>query len=29
VQGLGFSPARGFVLSGDTSLDYLVTAVRA
>ena len=28
VQGLGFSPARGFVLSGDTSLDYLVTAVR-
>jgi len=29
VQGLGFSPARGFVLSADTSLDYLVTAVRA
>jgi 2-polyprenyl-6-hydroxyphenyl methylase/3-demethylubiquinone-9 3-methyltransferase len=29
VRGLGFSPARGFVLSGDTSLDYLVTAVRA
>jgi 2-polyprenyl-6-hydroxyphenyl methylase/3-demethylubiquinone-9 3-methyltransferase len=29
VQGLGFSPARGFVLSGDTSLDYLVTVVRA
>ncbi|MEZ0243112.1 MAG: bifunctional 2-polyprenyl-6-hydroxyphenol methylase/3-demethylubiquinol 3-O-methyltransferase UbiG [Sphingomonas sp.] len=29
VQGLGFSPARGFVLRGDTSLDYLVTAVRA
>jgi len=29
VQGLGFSPARGFVLSGDTSLDYLVTAVHA
>ena len=28
VQGLGFSPARGFVLSGDTSLDYLVTVVR-
>jgi len=26
VRGLGFSPARGFVLSGDTSLDYLVTA---
>jgi 2-polyprenyl-6-hydroxyphenyl methylase/3-demethylubiquinone-9 3-methyltransferase len=29
VQGLGFSPARGFVLREDTSLDYLVTAVRA
>ena len=29
VQGLGFSPARGFVLSADTSLDYLVTAKRA
>ena len=28
VQGLGFSPARGFVLSGDSSLDYLVTVVR-
>jgi 2-polyprenyl-6-hydroxyphenyl methylase/3-demethylubiquinone-9 3-methyltransferase len=28
VRGLGFSPARGFVLSSDTSLDYLVTAVR-
>jgi 2-polyprenyl-6-hydroxyphenyl methylase/3-demethylubiquinone-9 3-methyltransferase len=29
TRGLGFSPARGFVLSGDTSLDYLVTVVRA
>lgn len=29
VRGLGFSPARGFVLSEDVSLDYLVTAVRA
>jgi 2-polyprenyl-6-hydroxyphenyl methylase / 3-demethylubiquinone-9 3-methyltransferase len=29
VRGLGFSPARGFVLSSDTSLDYLVTARRA
>lgn len=29
VRGLGFSPARGFVLTGDTSLDYLVTARRA
>ncbi|MDF7777353.1 bifunctional 2-polyprenyl-6-hydroxyphenol methylase/3-demethylubiquinol 3-O-methyltransferase UbiG [Sphingomonas sp. AOB5] len=29
VRGLGFSPARGFVLREDTSLDYLVTAVRA
>lgn len=29
VRGLGFSPARGFVLSDDTSLDYLVTARRA
>lgn len=28
IRGLGFSPARGFVLSSDTSLDYLVTAVR-
>jgi 2-polyprenyl-6-hydroxyphenyl methylase / 3-demethylubiquinone-9 3-methyltransferase len=28
VRGLGFSPARGFVLSEDTSLDYLVTARR-
>jgi 2-polyprenyl-6-hydroxyphenyl methylase / 3-demethylubiquinone-9 3-methyltransferase len=28
TRGLGFSPARGFVLSGDTSLDYLVTVVR-
>lgn len=28
VRGLGFSPARGFVLSDDTSLDYLMTAVR-
>lgn len=28
VRGLGFSPARGFVLREDTSLDYLVTAVR-
>lgn len=27
VRGLGFSPARGFVLGEDTSLDYLVTAV--
>lgn len=26
VTGLGFSPARGFVLSADQSLDYLVTA---
>lgn len=26
LRGLGFSPARGFVLSSDTSLDYLVTA---
>jgi len=29
TRGLSFSPARGFVLSDDTSLDYLVTAVRA
>jgi 2-polyprenyl-6-hydroxyphenyl methylase/3-demethylubiquinone-9 3-methyltransferase len=29
VRGLSFSPARGFVLSTDTSLDYLVTARRA
>jgi 2-polyprenyl-6-hydroxyphenyl methylase/3-demethylubiquinone-9 3-methyltransferase len=29
LRGLGFSPARGFVLSDDTSLDYLVTARRA
>jgi 2-polyprenyl-6-hydroxyphenyl methylase / 3-demethylubiquinone-9 3-methyltransferase len=29
IRGLGFSPARGFVLSDDTSLDYLVTARRA
>jgi 2-polyprenyl-6-hydroxyphenyl methylase/3-demethylubiquinone-9 3-methyltransferase len=29
TRGLGFSPARGFVLSSDTSLDYLVTVVRA
>jgi 2-polyprenyl-6-hydroxyphenyl methylase/3-demethylubiquinone-9 3-methyltransferase len=29
LRGLGFSPARGFVLSDDTSLDYLVTAHRA
>ena len=28
MHGLGFSPARGFVLSDDTSLDYLVTARR-
>ncbi|MBO9714458.1 bifunctional 2-polyprenyl-6-hydroxyphenol methylase/3-demethylubiquinol 3-O-methyltransferase UbiG [Sphingomonas sp.] len=28
VRGLGFSPARGFVLSDDTSLDYLLTARR-
>lgn len=28
VRGLSFSPARGFVLSEDVSLDYLVTAVR-
>ena len=28
VRGLGFSPARGFVLSDDISLDYLLTAVR-
>ena len=28
VRGLCFSPARGFVLSADTSLDYLVTARR-
>lgn len=29
LRGLGFSPARGFVLRDDTSLDYLVTARRA
>lgn len=29
VRGLGFSVARGFVLSDDTKLDYFVTAVRA
>ncbi|MCW3846621.1 bifunctional 2-polyprenyl-6-hydroxyphenol methylase/3-demethylubiquinol 3-O-methyltransferase UbiG [Sphingomonas sp. LB-2] len=29
LQGLGFSPARGFVLSEDVSLDYLVTVIRA
>jgi 2-polyprenyl-6-hydroxyphenyl methylase/3-demethylubiquinone-9 3-methyltransferase len=29
LRGLGFSPARGFVLGDDTSLDYLVTARRA
>jgi 2-polyprenyl-6-hydroxyphenyl methylase/3-demethylubiquinone-9 3-methyltransferase len=28
TRGLGFSPARGFVLSDDTSMDYLVTARR-
>lgn len=28
TRGLGFSPARGFVLTDDTSLDYLVTARR-
>jgi len=28
LQGLGFSPARGFVVSQDTSLDYLVTVTR-
>lgn len=28
TRGLGFSPARGFVLSDDTSLDYLVAARR-
>jgi 2-polyprenyl-6-hydroxyphenyl methylase/3-demethylubiquinone-9 3-methyltransferase len=27
--GLTFSPARGFVLGADTSMDYLVTARRA
>jgi 2-polyprenyl-6-hydroxyphenyl methylase / 3-demethylubiquinone-9 3-methyltransferase len=29
TRGLRFSPARGFVLSEDVSLDYLVTVVRA
>ena len=29
VRGLGFSVAKGFVLSDDTKLDYFVTAVRA
>ncbi len=28
TRGLSFSPARGFVLSEDTTLDYLVTVVR-
>ncbi|UUL81885.1 bifunctional 2-polyprenyl-6-hydroxyphenol methylase/3-demethylubiquinol 3-O-methyltransferase UbiG [Sphingomonas qomolangmaensis] len=28
IRGLSFSPARGFVLGDDLSLDYLVTAVR-
>ena len=28
VRGLGLSPAKGFVLSGSTALDYFVTAVR-
>jgi 2-polyprenyl-6-hydroxyphenyl methylase/3-demethylubiquinone-9 3-methyltransferase len=28
-RGLGFSPARGFVLSDDLSLDYFVTATRS
>lgn len=28
-RGLGFSPAKGFVLSDDLSLDYLLTATRA
>jgi 2-polyprenyl-6-hydroxyphenyl methylase / 3-demethylubiquinone-9 3-methyltransferase len=29
TRGLAFSPARGFVLSDSTTLDYFVTAVRA
>lgn len=29
TRGLSFSPAKGFVLSDDMALDYLVTAVRA
>ena len=29
IRGLSFSPARGFVLSDSTALDYLVTATRA
>ncbi len=29
IRGLGFSPARGFVLSDDTGLDYLATVTRA
>ncbi|MFA6123150.1 bifunctional 2-polyprenyl-6-hydroxyphenol methylase/3-demethylubiquinol 3-O-methyltransferase UbiG [Sphingomonas sp.] len=29
VRGLGFSVAKGFVLTDDTKLDYFVTAVRA
>ncbi|CAN5526200.1 bifunctional 2-polyprenyl-6-hydroxyphenol methylase/3-demethylubiquinol 3-O-methyltransferase UbiG [soil metagenome] len=29
TRGLSFSPARGFVLSDTTTMDYLVTAVRA
>ncbi|SDA35091.1 bifunctional 2-polyprenyl-6-hydroxyphenol methylase/3-demethylubiquinol 3-O-methyltransferase UbiG [Sphingomonas sp. NFR15] len=29
TRGLGFSPAKGFVLSDDLSLDYFMTAVRA
>ena len=28
TRGLGFSPARGFVLSDDLKLDYFVAAVR-
>jgi 2-polyprenyl-6-hydroxyphenyl methylase/3-demethylubiquinone-9 3-methyltransferase len=28
VQGLGFTPARGFALSDSTELDYFLTAVR-
>jgi 2-polyprenyl-6-hydroxyphenyl methylase/3-demethylubiquinone-9 3-methyltransferase len=29
VTGLSFSPARGFILSQNIQLDYLLTAVRA
>ena len=29
TRGLGFSVAKGFVLSDDTGLDYFLTAVRA